>query len=336
MDKNEIGSEFWSVPITTNTNSLFPSDTHWFLSGRIAQSAIITDILSKQKVQTVALPSWCCESMIRPFLDVHLNVCFYPVVIEQNRLIQHLRFDCDILFVMDYFGFSSSVDFSQCKSIVIRDVTHSLFSKAHGDADYTFGSLRKWIGIPTGGFAWGNFSKKPKVDVPNTEYVKLRREAMDKKADYISGNRQDKVFLDLFRSAEDFLDNAVGIYGAASDDIDSAKHLDVDFIRKKRRENVVELFKYIGDFAIFKELHDEGCPLFLPIFIKDRRERLKRYLIEKSIYCPTHWPLSPYHRLSDEEKLLYDSEISIICDQRYDKEDMRFIGETVLEGLKTI
>jgi hypothetical protein len=47
-------------------------------------------------------------------------------------------------------------------------------------------------------------------------------------------------------------------------------------------------------------------------------------LIREQIYCPIHWPKSPYHGDCGE---LYDRELSLICDQRYDLTDMaRMVG----------
>ena len=82
----EIGSEFWDVPTCDDRNFLFPNGTKWFLSGRSALKAIIADIQQGDKqVNSISLPSWCCDSIIRPFLEEGIDVVFYPVLgAEQN------------------------------------------------------------------------------------------------------------------------------------------------------------------------------------------------------------------------------------------------------------
>ena len=107
MIKNEIGSEFWSVQVKDVPNHFFPKNTQWFLSGRSALTYILKDIIKKSTVHTVALPSWCCESMIIPFLKAGLKVYFYPVYFFGGHLVQEPDLTCDVILVMDYFGYAS-------------------------------------------------------------------------------------------------------------------------------------------------------------------------------------------------------------------------------------
>ena len=41
--QKEIGSEFWSIPVQSNDNCIFPTSCIWFLSGRMALSYILLD-----------------------------------------------------------------------------------------------------------------------------------------------------------------------------------------------------------------------------------------------------------------------------------------------------
>lgn len=122
----------------------------------------------KSTVHTVALPSWCCESMIIPFLKAGLKVYFYPVYFFGGHLVQEPDLTCEVILVMDYFGYASSRDYSSYPGTVIRDLTHSIFSGFHQDADYYFGSLRKWSGFLTGGFCMGR-------TVTSSEYPRARQ-----------------------------------------------------------------------------------------------------------------------------------------------------------------
>lgn len=102
---------------------------------------------------------------------------------------------CDVILVMDYFGYASSRDYSSYPGTVIRDLTHSIFSGFHQDADYYFGSLRKWSGFLTGGFAWGEQLLPANILVPDRDYVHLRQQAMLQKKMYMEGKCTDKVIL---------------------------------------------------------------------------------------------------------------------------------------------
>ena len=181
----EIGSEFWDVPTTNIENGIFNESIQWFLSGRIALKSIIKRL---KGCKTVAIPSWCCDSMIRPFIEAGIDIHFYPVYFD-GQIVQEYNYDCDILFVMDYFGFTSvTPDLAIYDGIVIRDVTHSIFNGTPTDADYCFGSLRKWCGVWTGGYAWSKRGDRLSIDDTNDYgYTMLREIEMTKKDLYIYG-----------------------------------------------------------------------------------------------------------------------------------------------------
>ena len=321
----EIGSEFWDVPQKKEkTKTQFPT-VQWYLSGRSALRAIIRDL---KDVKTIAFPSWCCDSMVRPFFEAGIAVVYYSVLF-QNGFIQTIDLNQDALFLMDYFGYSTQIE--ALHPCTIRDVTHSVFTGEYKDADYFFGSLRKWCGIWTGGYAWAKDGRKL-MDGSGSDngFGETRKKAMKLKAAYIrTGEGVKGDFLRLFEEAEKCLETA-GIAPAAERDISLAAYLDDELVRKKRRQNAKILMDAMPEQLIFRELNEKDCPMFVPILVPDgNRDKLKRYLIEHDIYCPTHWPISKYHALDSQERKLYDNELSLVCDQRYDAEDMYRIIETI-------
>jgi hypothetical protein len=225
----------------------------------------------------------------------------------------------EILFLMDYFGYTNDTNISFDSGTVIRDVTHSVFSKTYSDADYYFGSLRKWCGFKTGGFAVGvNFEELP----CDEKYIELRKHAMDAKSEYICGKSESKEYLDVFAQAEEYLDGC-SMAGADPAETVLASHLNVERIKEQRRKNASVLLDSLGEIAMFKELEENDCPLFVPIMVSEKnRDELRRYLIEKQIYAPIHWPISRHHKLDGKTKEIYDCEISLVCDQRYGESDM--------------
>ena len=329
----EIGSEFWDVPIGNVPNGLFEEPTRFFLSGRAGLSFIIKDIFARQSVTTAALPSWCCDSMILPFLEAGLEVKFYTVLPCDGGVVQRYEEaeDCDIILDMDYFGYDSSSVARNFRGVVIRDLTHSFFSRNYDDADYYFGSMRKWAGFYTGGFARkanGDFITASSQET-DCEYVALRKSAMAKKREYILGNTNSKDYLETFGIAEERLEKT-DILGAVPEDVEKMKLMDLQLVKKRRRDNAEYLLKQFSDIAVFPSLSGNECPLFVPILVPDgKRNELRRYLIENEIYCPVHWPLSEYHRITEKAKEIYDNELSLVCDQRYELSDMERVAETI-------
>lgn len=323
----EIGSEFWDVPVTDNIYCLFSKSTQWYLSGRSALQAIISDL---GEVRSISLPSWCCDSMIKPFMDAGFDVHFYPVY-WQEGLIQEIHLDSDVLFLMDYFGYTGQrPNLGNYEGIVIRDITHSLFSTSYDDADYYFGSLRKWCGVWTGGYAWtkNGHSLNP-GNKDDSKYISLREVAMSQKAEYINGEREDKGYLKVFDEAEDYLET-VGVAPATDRDVALAEHMDVKTIVNRRRANAEVLRKAFSDWLIFPDMDSTDCPMFVPILIPDRkRDALRCYLINNEIYCPIHWPVSKYHMLDERIENIYENELSLVCDQRYTVDDMNRMVEII-------
>ena len=324
----EIGSEFWDVPQTEECNGIFPESTQWFLSGRAALTSIIKDIQSKHNVTSVYMPSWCCDSMINPFLEAGVAVRFYPVYIENGSLRQDISDirEEEILFLMDYFGYQTEVNARKSNAVVIRDLTHSIFSGARCDADYSFGSLRKWAGFYTGGFALGVSGENLSSD---DAYVNLRRTAMLAKSSYINGFSDNKDYLDLFHMAEEQLEHGAPT-GAAPEDIRAAQHMNVSFIREQRRKNAAILMDAFADWTIFPALNEKDCPLFVPILVPEgKRNELRSHLIQNKIYCPVHWPRTNLHRLDEQTAHIYENELSLVCDQRYNELDMKRIVDVI-------
>ncbi len=326
--RDEIGGDFCTVPTAATENGCFPGDTCWFGSGRSALACVIDQIQKQYEVRSVAMPAWCCDSMIKPFVDAGMEVRFYPVYPEGGRLVQRPdeAATCDMLFLMDYFGYRGGSEAPDVPGIRVRDLTHSVFSGAYGDAQYYFGSLRKWAGFHTGGFAWG----LEHADLPeDAAYIALRQQAMERKDQYLSGAVEDKQHLQIFREAEELLERHE-ICGASQRDMVLARQMDVAQIKRRRRENAAILLEAFSQIAVFSELGDEDCPLFVPILVPDgKRDELRQYLIENRIYCPVHWPLTVYHAPDEKSAVLYSRSLSLVCDQRYSTQDMLRIAETV-------
>jgi len=329
--RNEIGSWFWSVPKVESENQFFKGDIKWFQSGRHGLRAIAVE-LRDRGIQDIALPSWCCETMITPFVNNGVAVSFYPVTVDATGNFHQdmTQVKTQALLIMDYFGFQAGDAHvpEGYHGVVVRDTTHRPFTGGYCDAQYYVGSLRKWAGFWTGGYVRGNLSYQVELGQCDANYVGVCVDAMKAKERYIASETNAKEdFLRQFSVAEATLDSKY-IYGATVRDVDCAKHLDVDSIFHHRRKNAQMLIDGLREICLFKQIESIDCPLFVPVIVPDgKRDELKKYLIKQEIYCPVHWPVSEYHQLSDGEKFIYDNELSLVCDQRYKEADMqRIVG----------
>ena len=330
--QKEIGSEFWDIPLSDKRNHLFDNAT-WFISGRAAFRAILEQIPLDTGVTSlkVALPSYLCESMIAPLDIEEIEYKFYSVFLK-NGAIQYDYtdvYDCNVVLVIDYFGYKTALNgFPKSSAqIIVRDLTHSLFVQKYNDADYYFGSLRKWAGFCGAGFAFKKNGSLIKPNIAPDEFIVSKTKAIELKKQYINGEINSKSeFQQLFHNAEEMLDDCE-IAFCGLNDIHSAEHLDIDFIKRKRRENAEVLINGLTDYCICAYLGPNDCPLCVPILIKNR-DALRNKLISEKIYLPIHWPKPEQvkNNVSDE---LYKQELSLVCDQRYTKEDMFRIIKTI-------
>lgn len=337
----EIGSEFWK-PLKQHVRD----NESFYLSGRTALDVIIRDAIKSYGITSVLMPSYCCHTMIEPILINGIKLRFYDVYVKDGILkadvpepIKH-----EMLYIMKYFGDTDIKYEGSGKSLsgwatTVEDLTHSCFTVNYSTrADYWFTSYRKWFavaGIAVAGKRYGMLEETTRGQ--NKNYIEMRNRAYDMKQHFVDGDPMEKqAFLSIFRKAEEVLGKDYRDYGVDYEDIHSLfQFLDqIDEVRSHKRENakiLMDGLKGLKGVSVFTDFQDANkCPLFVPVIIEDdRREALRKHLINKDIYCPVHWPISEYHvGISDKAKEIYRKEMSLVCDQRYGVNEMeRIVGE---------
>ena len=338
----EIGSEYWKVEIDSNhiNKDLFDigKDIKYLMSGRTAIDYVLQNIKDDKKI--VYMPDYCCESMVIPFIDNGYQLKYYHVDLINSNIDINLDEDCSIFFAMNYFGYKESnmdnfiKEFHKRDIIVIEDITHRLFqAKNHSEySNYLIASLRKWLPIYTGGIAISlnkKFSEDINDYIVDEELIYEKKKAMQLKSEYIKGKNSDKEeYLKLFSSSNDKIKN-YRTKKIDNDSLEILKHFKFDDMIKRRIENVKCIenkLKNNKKIKLIYEIQDGDCPLFVPIIINNRNE-IRTKLIDNNIYMPVHWPNSL--NLKNE---IYDKELSLVCDQRYDKNDIEeYINKLIKE-----
>lgn len=335
----EIGSEFWleREPAVTSCR-----DGCYVLSGRTAIDLIIQDIAKMRTVRSVYMPAWGCDSMIAPFVDHGTQIRFYDICHLENteRLILNTdsKDDTDIFYVTNYFGYENTLPletvkkFKEMGTIILYDRTHSFLMENDPYlelADYSFASIRKWMGVICGAVVEGvkDYQLKP------YPHLDCKEKAMRMKKAFVAGDKSiDKqAFLNLYGEfghhlVEDYknyeMDNLS--YVLYKTEVFTA-------MRRKRRENAKYLHEHLKGVSFIGELTDNAAPLFVPVFFdtSEQRNDIRKKLIESQIYCPIHWPKPAWIPSGFEANKIYNTELSLICDQRYSFEDMKRIVEIV-------
>lgn len=335
----EIGSEFSFVKISKSTGIKFPlmTDSHLVFSGR---TAIETVLKNEPNIRKALLPSYCCDSMIEPFRRAGVNVGFYTVAFEEGLKIDlRTTEDVDCILWCNYFGFRvlmpELTDFIVRGGIVIEDITHSFFSvhQYNEQSRYLVASLRKWEPILCGGYVVsrdGELRNKP-VNIPSVKFQEKKKKAMKLKAEYLAGisNVDKHSFLSMFSETNEWL--AENYSGLTIDDYskDYLSYVHISSHREQRIKNAKVLYEGLIDnpnVRFLFPLDAMDCPLFVPVIINEsKRDAIRKKLIENDIYCPVHWP----HPMAACESNLYEMELSLICDHRYNEIDMKRIVEVL-------
>lgn len=333
----EIGSHF-------ELDQSIIGDFAYTFSGRTAIELALKDISSRQKIRSVYMPSYCCSSMIQPFIDRKIHIKYYNVSFEADKGITYEiddSTDCDIFFAMTYFGLEKfSINhtiesFSDRGIIIIEDRTHSLLSDyiRSEKVDYSIASIRKWLPIATGAYIIkhkGNLLEKPSISTD--DIVKEKFQAMKEKHLYIKGeNISKESFLEKFANFEKKFSQIDSRYKIDSISLRTIKTIDIEKIKSQRRRNGQVLYKGLEDLELVKPLipkvdFDKACPLFIPIMAANgKRDDLRQHLISNNVYCPVHWPNE------DKREGIEKEELSLICDQRYNEKDMEYILDLIRE-----
>lgn len=347
MKYSEIGSYFWldgSEEIGTQKNVRWlpiMEDECFAFSGRNAMDIAIRDILNTHKIDIVYAPSYCCVSMLQEFIDRGLKIEFYNVGYENGKF-TYQKPQCDarsVVLIMSYFGLDTSEvrkvikEIHETGAIVIEDITHSLLRKdaMSDDSDYVVASLRKWFPIPAGGWVGkkhGQLSEKPTMD--SNHAVEDKITAMREKYNYLTGKIEAKEnFLLAQAKFENDLIHAERLLKIDDTSLGIVKGINVNEVIKQRRLNAGILMDGLAALGTIISIpHMDlsvDVPLFFMVFMEtEKRDSLRKYLVNRGIYCPVHWP-----EVMGAMAGVRENELSLICDQRYSEGDMRAICDAI-------
>jgi len=343
----EIGSEFWIDDLPFEFKNEKPEWIKRFgnsvltSSGRGAISLLLEEVKPKKKI--ALLPAYTCETILIPFIEKGYKCYFYDINMDMTPNIENIEkyADIGIFLHMGFYGFPSNTGLSDVikrfkaeSTIIVEDITHTLFSQypRFEENDYYVASLRKWMGLPSGGFL---ASKYTIVSLPmiNESLANYRKEALQIKARYMNGEGEvlKQQYLGLFARGEVLLNRDWTPYDIDAISIELLSALDVEWLREKRRANFMALSEGLKAVEylepIFHSIPYGICPMFYTVYIKENRDQIKQKLIEQKIYCPIHWPVSEQIKLDDLKVTakIYGTVLSIPCDQRYEVQDMERI-----------
>lgn len=335
--------ELWSKTKGITTNEHFMG-AMCFRSGRDALKAI-----AREYEPTIALlPALACDSMVLPFEMYGHIIRYYKLKPDYSINFETLytavsNAGKDALFLyMDYFGNSAISDNELDKLrkrfpdlTFIEDRTHNLLAQRERkfEPDFIIASLRKWINIPDGGLLWAKEELKNCNFSTDTSFSEKRHEAQCMMYEYLRTGHQDtkKNYRNIFSRVSRIIDTDIepGLMSAYAYEI--AKGADLPDIKAHRNENVATLVDELRKGGIMLIKMPQGVSdLYVPILV-EKRDDLQRKLSLIGIFCTVIWPLSEEQKEACQvAKYTQEHMLAIYCDQRYTKEDMKYIASNIV------
>jgi hypothetical protein len=311
----------------------------------------LLDLKQRDDKGVAYLPAYTCETVIAPYKKAGYSLLFYDVSPEGlcpqfNRdLIPRIS----VLGLCGYYGFSvydrSFVEACAAAGVaVIHDVTHSVFS---GDgieprADYTAGSLRKWIGIPSGGFAIkrrGTFSLP--LLPPEEEHIRGRLACFAEQARVLRQEGSEDRVNEIFWDTELRLRRIFDAYDSDGRSADIITCYPFRELYARRRENYAFVLSQnpFGSrtIPVFPQLDEGVCPSHLALYSKDR-DAAREILKSRGVTSTVYWPFHEEVDLGDfpGARYIYDHIYSVPVDQRYRAEEMELLCRALGEIAKVL
>lgn len=320
-------------------------DAYCLRSGRDALKAIAREY----PPGVVLLPALACNSMVHPFELYGHEIKYYRLndryEIDLDNLEGLIVREKPILFLyMNYFGNPAIRDETlegfraRSNIIFIEDRTHDLLSERSSSfrSDYVMASLRKWIPVPDGGLLWGKISKPLGAD---TSFSTTRLKAQRMRHEFLRcGDESIKVeFRKLFSTVSDIMEDDEPS-AMTSYSYELAIKTDWDRIKKSRRDNAETIINALSasPFVAFIQKTVGLSDLYVP-FLVPNRDEVQRRLSAQGIFNTIIWPITDKQKQAcgiagfTEEHML-----AAPCDQRYTKEDMKYIGAEIVRVIADV
>ncbi len=347
-----IGGEYKIDPTRREENEMYGTSHTLFASGRIALQYILKHAFG-EKSATILLPDHICGSVPDAVKKAGMDSVFYTVQEDFMPLSESVfnRLDqADAVLLVNYFGMlSPSVMRDWIKEIrerkkeiiiILDNVQDYGGMQAELGQDYCFTSYRKWFPVPDGALIrWKNGDRYTEL-YPGA-FETIETEPLFSKYKYAGNVLKnyrdiigDEISLQLLTKGEEILEQD-GAQRALQWTEETLKHLNIDEMLKRRKENAEILHKGLAELGIRHIYNPEATPLFVPILLENDRDSVRKKLFEESVFCPVHWGeawKAGYHGVISNR--LAESELSLICDHRYGEADMKRQLDIITKSIK--
>lgn len=293
-----------------------------------ARSAFL-DLLQNLKVESIWVPKFICDTMLKPLEILKINIKFYDLDANFYPQIPSELEKNDYLLYVNYFGICTQnqeklVSLYPCDKIIF-DHSQAFFVEPFEGA-HTIYSPRKFFAVADGGLLITEKDIKP-VDASNQE-DELIEQYKHLFIRSISCAQQGYM---QFQKAEAMLNDCIPKKISPISEL-ILNNIDYLHVKEKRLNNFKYLHSKLGKFNQLNIcLENLESPLTYP-FLSSRK--YSEYLIKNKIFIPTYWNDCLTRVSSNSTEYQFVNGIThFVCDQRYSIEEMQFQVDKVKEYL---
>ena len=290
------------------------------------------------------MPDYFCYEVIATIKEqTGIEVLYYADSPFGECKVESLAYEeGDVLMRMNFFGMRGQRSNKNVPCPVIEDHTHDPFGHwaLSSDADWCISSILKVLTLPEGGMMWSPKGNKLEVDLKlsaeNEKIASIRWEGMEMKFRYL---KDEDVSKDEFRrhytETEEWFDHVEPALLDERSKTVVSRQLDINLWQGAKRKNWALLQRLVNS-VLCKVLkpEDETCTMFSLVLLfdtKETRDKVRKHLIEVSVYPAILWALP--ESASENARNFSERMLSIHCDGRYTEDDIRQLASILNKAI---
>ena len=275
-------------------------------------------LLRCRKYNKVYVPYFTCDTAVEPIIKLGIPYEFYHID-KAYRIIDDIKLaEDEALLYTNYWGLQNEyceILAAKYGKQLILDYTQAFFSNPISGID-TFYSCRKSFGVPDGGYLYTDAIADFEVEQDESY---LRMDSLIKRIDL----SPEAGYEDFHRVSALFHNMPIRRMSKLTQRL--MQSIDYERVAQHRIDNYNTLRGALGG----RELKYGEVPMIFPYESAEGQE-LRKHLIANKIFVAKYWPnVDEWTEEDTTERWMANHILPLPIDQRYDKEDMNRLINTI-------
>ena len=275
-------------------------------------------LLRCRKYNKVYVPYFTCETAVEPIIKLGITYEFYHID-KAYRIIDDIKLaEDEALLYTNYWGLQNEyceILAAKYGKQLILDYTQAFFSNPISGID-TFYSCRKYFGVPDGGYLYTDAIADFEVEQDESY---LRMDSLIKRIDL----SPEAGYEDFHRVSALFHDMPIRRMSKLTKRL--MQSIDYERVAQQRIDNYNTLRAALGG----RELKYGEVPMIFP-YESAKGQELRKHLILNKVFVAKYWPnVDEWTEEKSTERWMANHILPLPIDQRYDKEDMNRLINTI-------